>query len=156
MHPAAGQEVGPLLVQPAHELPGRGLKLGLHAVFRLQPVLRHLELQRPHGRQQRGGGGRVLNGKLLHDAFEDKLLEPRPERLEFGRHRIVEVGKTFRRETRDLVENHGGVLGQRVAYLEFLVPDKAHDIARPGLVHRLPLLAEKLVGIRKPHFFPRA
>ena len=58
---------------------------------------------------------------------------------------IGDVGEDLGREARDLVVDDACGPGERVADAEVVVADEADDVARPGLVHGLALLAEELV-----------
>lgn len=92
--------LGDVRGQPADHRPGSGFEPGFRPVLALEPELHHLELERPHRRQQRRLDGRMPQVQRLDHAFLQQLLQPLPELLVLRRVGIVQVAERLRREPR--------------------------------------------------------
>src|SRR5262249_27441793 len=105
-------------------------------IFRFEPVLDHLELQRTDGAQERGALRRLLDEKRLHNAFLEQLFETLAKALELGGGWALQPGKAFGGKTGNFAEAERGVFGQGIADAEIRVPYESDDIAGIGFVHR--------------------
>ncbi len=87
----------------------------------------------------------------LHDAFLEELFEAGAEFFRFGGARVGDKSEDLGREARDFVVSDRFVLGERVADAERVVADEANDVAGPGDIDGLSLLAEKFLRGREAH-----
>src|SRR5690606_27437027 len=139
---------------PAQVLEWRCRESRLGVILRLEPVLHHLELQRPDGCKERRTWRRVPDREGLDNTFLQELLETRAVTLRIRGTRVAQIGEYLRREARDLVEANGAVLCKGVANTERVVADETDHVARPGLVHGLAFLTEEFVRGRQPDRAP--
>src|SRR5438477_12374370 len=89
----------------------------------------------------------------LNDSFLQELIQPLPELFELCRVWIVQIRKGLRSKARDFTISDTRLGGKSVPDTEIREAYQPNNVAREGLIHRLPFIAEEFVRAGKPHLF---
>ena len=136
----------PAARHPASHRKTERFKPRLHAVFVLKPVLHHLQLQLAHRRQNRIALAFICVVEDLHRPLLAQLVDTLAEALECRWVGVAQPGKDLRREARNPLVFHLLAQIKGVANGEHARVIEADHIAGVGVLHHLPVLAEKFLG----------
>ena len=138
MHLLQGLAVG---LDPAGRGIGHGFKADLGAVFRLQPVDDHVELQGTDNADDPVGAEIRLED--LHQAFFGQILQALAHLLDAHGVGETHAAQDFRREGRQAGDVDVLAFGQRIADAELAVVGHADDVARIGKIGNLAFFGEE-------------
>src|SRR5690606_24620428 len=143
-------------LDPARRAIRQPRELRNHTVLVLQPVQQHIELELPHGADDRRHTGRRILVEHLHRAFLRELTESRVQMLASHGVRNGDAREVLGAEARDAAERDVAVRGQRVADAEAAAVMDADHVAGPRLLHGHTLLGQELLRLREPYVLSAA
>ena len=123
---------------PAGHLVAGRQEARLHAIFGLQPVGHHLELQLADGAQQQRSA--QMRPEDLNGTFLAQLGEAGTQLLALHRVSQLDDLEELGRKEGQPGELQLLAFGQRVAQLQHAMVGQTDDVARPGVFHQLAAL----------------